>query len=292
MENSFLARLSFWKANQSKRPAGLFLGESYAWVFLPQPGKDPEVLQFPIDDKDWSALMAPLSQRLGPLSLALVLCPARYQLLTVDKPAVPEDEVSQALVWSIKDMVSEPLDKLQIDYFSPPVAASNKLTVVCSAKPELQALVKAADDVGCELMGISIEELVSSRLWGKDSPARLVVSHVPEQDLLLTVVREGELWMQRRVRGFRELNGLSEQDLTYGVADNLSLEIQRSMDYFESQLRQAPVASIEVLVEGSGRALSRLLAANFNQKVNYLETDSVAGTFARLGLAEFAPEVL
>ena len=30
------------------------------------------------------------------------------------------------------------------------------------------------------------------------------------------------------------------------VVDNLSLEIQRSMDYFESQLRQAPVKKIYV----------------------------------------------
>jgi MSHA biogenesis protein MshI len=33
------------------------------------------------------------------------------------------------------------------------------------------------------------------------------------------------------------------------VIDNLSLEIQRSMDYFESQLRQAPVKKVYVYLD-------------------------------------------
>ena len=34
-----------------------------------------------------------------------------------------------------------------------------------------------------------------------------------------------------------------------GMVDNLSLEIQRSMDYFESQLRQAPIKSIYLIID-------------------------------------------
>jgi MSHA biogenesis protein MshI len=33
------------------------------------------------------------------------------------------------------------------------------------------------------------------------------------------------------------------------VVDNLSLEIQRSMDYFESQLRQAPVKKVYISLD-------------------------------------------
>ncbi|MDG1751908.1 MAG: hypothetical protein P8I03_09650 [Thalassotalea sp.] len=49
----------------------------------------------------------------------------------------------------------------------------------------------------------------------------------------------------------------------------MSLEIQRSTDYFERQLKQAPIRSIEVLVPMANEAfLARKLAENTNVPVN------------------------
>lgn len=70
-----------------------------------------------------------------------------------------------------------------------------------------------------ELVGISIEELLPTNLFGQDPMARLVISQIPGQELLLTVVREGELYMQRRIRGFAELHQTDAESLGFGVAD-------------------------------------------------------------------------
>jgi len=136
-------------------------------------------------------------------------------------------------------------------------------------------------------VGINIEEMAVTNLFTEEAQARLVLSHISGQELLLTVVRQGELFMQRRVRGFNQLDSVSAEDLAFGLADNLSLELQRSMDYFESQLRQAPVASIELLINGHVGKLAELVSANFNQKVNAIEVDSVETKMAALALAEF-----
>jgi MSHA biogenesis protein MshI len=94
--------------------------------------------------------------------------------------------------------------------------------------------------------------------------------------------------MQRRVRGFNPLNKATFQELQNSIADNLSLEIQRSMDYFESQLRQAPVSSITIVTDGDSPALANLVAANFNQTVHAVNHDGVSGLFAQLALQEIA----
>ena len=47
-------------------------------------------------------------------------------------------------------------------------------------------------------------------------------------------------------RGYENLASFSQEELKMGVVDNLSLEIQRSMDYFESQLRQGPVKKVYI----------------------------------------------
>ena len=54
-----------------------------------------------------------------------------------------------------------------------------------------------------------------------------------------------------------------------GAIDSLSLEIQRSIDYFERQLKQAPIKSIQVLVpmENEGY-LARKLAENASSEVH------------------------
>jgi len=53
-----------------------------------------------------------------------------------------------------------------------------------------------------------------------------------------------------------------------GVIDALSLEIQRSTDYFERQLKQAPIKAIEILLPVEQEAfLARKLAENTNVEV-------------------------
>ena len=49
------------------------------------------------------------------------------------------------------------------------------------------------------------------------------------------------MFFSRRLRGYENLANFSPEELKIGIVDNVSLEIQGSIDYFESQFRQAPI---------------------------------------------------
>ena len=56
------------------------------------------------------------------------------------------------------------------------------------------------------------------------------------------IVRSRAIWLSRRLRGFvNKANG--NVDLSQ-LSDTLGLEIQRSMDFYESQLKQPPLKEI------------------------------------------------
>ena len=289
MDNGFLSKLAFWQTSQFMGNVGVFIASNSLWVCKPQQGQlAPVISQFLVQKNNWPQAFEALKSQFGRVRVQLVLSQQYYQLLQVEKPNVEPGEVTQALIWSVKDMVSEPVTDIHLDYFESSFISSSKVNVVVSSRQFLMQLASACDANGLDIVGISIEELALSHVLAHDNMAHMLVAHLPQQELLLLVVKAGEVLMQRRVRGFNHLDKATLEELKQGLADNLSLEIQRSMDYFESQLRQAPVGSISILVEGDSSSLANLVSANFNQKVVAVTHDGVSNLLAQLALQELA----
>ncbi|MCP3128654.1 MSHA biogenesis protein MshI [Shewanella sp. KJ2020] len=288
MDKRLISRLAFWQKKATSIDLGVYVCTDKLWVYAPATDEQAEKwLSFELQNEQWQTAFAALAHTFPNARLQIVLVSSCYQLLVADKPNVNAEELPQALLWSIKDMVTIPVPQIHLDYFEPPLP-SNKISVVVVTKDYLVNLVQAIHGQGLSVAGISIEELAMTNLFIDDNQARLIVSHHTGQELLLTVVKQGQLYMQRRVRGFMQLDKTDVDQLHYGLADNLSLEIQRSMDYFESQLRQAPVASIELLADGAVDVLAKLVSANFNQAVNVIDKSSVGARMAGLAFSEFS----
>lgn len=286
MENRLFNRIAFWKKADTNNVLGVYVGVKSLWVYQTTP--TVKFQEFPFKSDHWAIAFADIAEAFGPAKIQLLLSSSFYQIFPADKPNVDASEIAQALLWSVKDIVNLPVNQIHLDYFESPILNNNKVTVVAADRDMLAAMVQAALGTHLQIVGIFVEELAMSNLFEPEPQARLVIHHCQQQELLLTVVKEGAVVMQRRVRGFSELDGVSAQDLSYGVADNLSLEIQRSMDYFESQLRQAPVASIDIFVDGARSELVKLVSANFNQPVREVNTKSVGAKMAELAFAEYA----
>ncbi|MEW6989163.1 hypothetical protein AADZ91_00625 [Colwelliaceae bacterium 6441] len=201
----------------------------------------------------------------------LVLSSKQNQIVQVDKPNVPENEINAAVKWQVKDLVSiAPID-LVVDYYDGPTMAGGieKINVVCATKSELQSLVETFNKDNCSIKTITVEEFAFTSLCPVENDARLLVCQQPDEEILLIIVKNGELYFQRRLRGMATIALKTEDELSMGIIDSISLEIQRSTDYFERQLKQAPVRSIEVLVPMANEAfLARKLAENTNVTVN------------------------
>ncbi|ABZ78397.1 conserved hypothetical biogenesis protein MshI [Shewanella halifaxensis HAW-EB4] len=288
MNESLLDKIQFWRKAAPTLELGVYICADKVSVFQASTAQvDAKVISFSFNHHDWEEAFSQVTKEFGYAKIQIVLASEFYQLLLVDKPNVPVEELKAALLWSVKDIVTQPVTNIQLDYFESSKQTTNKVNVVVTEKSLLLALLLAAKNAGLVTIGVSIEEMAVSNLFD-DNQARLVLSHREGQELLLTVVRAGEVFMQRRVRGFLQIDKISAEDLAYGVADNLSLEIQRSMDYFESQLREAPVSSIELLMDGERVQLANLISANFDQSVTPHNGASVEVVFAELALAEIA----
>ncbi|MGS0682722.1 MSHA biogenesis protein MshI [Shewanella sp. 125m-7] len=286
MEKSLLDKIQFWRKPAPRLMLGIYICAETISVFQAStPQLDAKMMTFSFSHHDWNQAFSQVVKEFGAAKIQIVLAADFYQLLLVDKPNVPVEELCAALLWSVKDIVTQSVTDIHLDYFESSKQTTNKVNVVVTEKSFLSALLLAAKNVGLLTSGVTVEEMAISNLFD-DNQARLVLSHREGQELLLTVVKAGEVFMQRRVRGFLQIDKISAEDLGYGVADNLSLEIQRSMDYFESQLREAPVSSIELVMGGQSEQLASLISANFNQSVTAYKGASVDATFAELALAE------
>ncbi|GGB62865.1 biogenesis protein MshI [Shewanella inventionis] len=287
MKSGLLSKLAFWKSSNATGDIGVFVADSSLWVCKPQKGTSTHVItQIPVTKHNWNQAFEKVKDQFGHVRMQLVLSYAHYQLLQADKPNVEPAEIAQALIWAVKDMVSEPVGNIHLDYFESSIIPSAKVNVVVTSRELMMQIVSACEVNGLTIAGISIEELVLRHILPNDNMAHMMVAHLPQQELLLMVVKADEVLMQRRVRGFNQLNNATYQELQQQIADNLSLEVQRSMDYFESQLRQAPVASITIAADGDSSALANLLGANFNQKVHAANHDGISGLLALLALQE------
>ncbi|MBE1300241.1 MAG: MSHA biogenesis protein MshI [Alteromonadaceae bacterium] len=171
--------------------------------------------------------------------------PKKYQLVQADKPSVPEEELSQALSWSIKELLTTQ-DEVTVDYFDIPAQTmgANKVNVVAIPKAELHEVCEKIMQSGLHLKTVTVDELAHCDLFPAESDAYISVIQEPGAEVCLNIVKDGHLYFSRRIRGYEQLSTFSEMELQMGIAETLSVELQRSMDFFEGQLKQAPVKKI------------------------------------------------
>jgi MSHA biogenesis protein MshI len=181
----------------------------------------------------------------------IALSISKYQLLQLDRPAVEDAELIQALQWTVKEQLFSD-DEFVIDYFDPPAAAATstkKLNVVAVSKRDVMEIRDGVLKAGLALNIIGIEELAICNLLTPSDDAVITLKQEEGGQLSLNIVKRNQLFFSRRLRGYENLANFSQEELKMGVVDNLSLEIQRSMDYFESQLRQAPVKKVYISLD-------------------------------------------
>ncbi|MGB0892852.1 MAG: MSHA biogenesis protein MshI [Parashewanella sp.] len=293
--DNILRKMTFWRKQKSVFTLGLYLTQSSLWLYCPETNEQaPICREIPVDNNQWKSAFSIVAADYPNASIQLVLGFGRYQLLQIDKPAADEDTISQVLLMAVKDLVTYPIHEIHLDHFASP--QPNKVNVVVCERSKLQSLIVAAQEAGLSFNGISIEELMLTHLYTQDGAiddsARLILFQKNNSELLLAIIKSGELLLQRRVRGFHALDAMTREDIAYGVADNLSIEIQRSMDFYESQLRQAPVSQIQVLVENIGEPLAQALDNNFGQSVQAMTSTSMNELIAQLALKEHELEAM
>lgn len=168
-----------------------------------------------------------------------------YRIHQIDRPNVADDELFNALQWPLQE--ASGTDKpLVYDYLDMPVqvAGQNKVFAIAVVKEQIEKVTQVLFDAQLHLKSISVEELVTTNLVTVENEPVITLVQEHGEVVVLNIVKDNILYFSRRLKGFENIGGFSESELKMGITDSICVQIQRSIDFFESQLRQAPVRKI------------------------------------------------
>jgi MSHA biogenesis protein MshI len=204
--------------------------------------------------------------------VTLVLPMDQYQVFQVDRPeGVDDTELADALKWKLKDFLDfSPSDAVS-DVFEFPEDASRGrrplVNLVAARKSLVQELINLVHDAGMELERIDIAELALRNFAAAlDSAGRgVTLVHLRNRYGQMVICRGETLYLSRRLElSYDDLQDAGRQD---SAVESLALEIQRSLDYFESQLGQVPPSGIRLVAKDAVLPLSSMLASSLGSAV-------------------------
>jgi MSHA biogenesis protein MshI len=200
--------------------------------------------------------------------LIALLPPDSYQVLMLEAPTVPDDELRSAVRWKLKDMLDYHIDDAVFDLLKVPGGGGARLSylyavaVPAKAVRELIALYRES---GLALEVIDIDETAQRHIAARLEPPGYAVGllHVCDERGLLTFTFEGELVLARRI----DLRGVPQDE----VAERVVLEVQRSVDYFDRQFHALPMSRLYLAPMAEGDELYRQLHENLSLPVDRLD---------------------
>lgn len=222
------------------------------------------------------------NHRLQRKSCNVVLPQGQYQLLLVDAPDVPDDEMRAALRWKIKDLVSSPLDEAAIEFFHLPNDGGHSrkkmVYVVLAEMARLRTIVELIKAVDLQLESIDINELVmrnlaSSLIDPQFDGRGVAIARLRQGRGSVSLFKKGNLYLSRQF-DLEYQAGLLE-DLP---EDILSLELQRSLDYYERQMGQAPPGVVYICGDGVAEdKITEPFKRSLATSIQYLDVSAIFG---------------
>ncbi|PSF05554.1 biogenesis protein MshI [Marinobacter fuscus] len=204
----------------------------------------------------------------------------QYQVHQVERPeGVNDDELAAALKWKLKDFLDfSPADAVTDVFGFPEDAARGRgalINLVAARKSLVLELTGLATSAGIEPEQVDIAELALAGIAGKlDEEARgVALVHLRERYGQMVICRGGTLYLSRRLDiAHDELRDASSQE---NAVQTLALELQRSLDYFESQLGQVPPAAIRLVSGDASLPLASMLSGYVAGSVETLSCSSL-----------------
>ncbi len=173
---------------------------------------------------------------------SMVLSPGEYQLVLIEAPEVPKEELKEALLWRVKDMIQYSTEDAVIDYIELPEDAfkgrGKMLYVVAADRKVIEKRISWLESVGLVPVCIDVPEMALLNIAEElsESEAGTAVLYLSDKQSVINMMSSGSLYLSRA--------------LSYSHSaqiDNAVLDLQRSMDYFESQIGKPPCMRIIVM---------------------------------------------
>jgi len=223
-----------------------------------------------------------------------------FSLLLIEAPQVESSELKAAVRWQIKELIDFHIDDAVIDVFDIPGQQERgrpKLMYVVAARTRaVQGHIDLLEQSGINLQVIDIPELALRNIAAllPEDQAGVATLYIGPQHSMLIFTRQQTLYLSRRIEmGLEQLlnyaNTPAEEDeftldgeessmpaALQRALDNIVLEIQRSMDYYESHFSLPPVSGLVIApLEQSVPGVMGYLGGNLGVPVRTLDLNAL-----------------
>ncbi|MDP3669833.1 MAG: agglutinin biogenesis protein MshI [Telluria sp.] len=204
-----------------------------------------------------------------------------YQMLAVEAPNVPPEELKTAVRWRLKDMLDFHVDDATIDVLDIPVdqaavVRSHSMFVVAARNSVIGKRQNLFAGARIGLSVIDIPEMAQRNISALLEPQGrgLAMLSFGEDGGLLTVTFQGELYLSRRIEVSLAQLRESDGDRKNASFDKITLELQRSLDHFDRQFHFISVSKL-VLAPSAASGLEEYLSSNLYTPVETLDLADV-----------------
>lgn len=212
-----------------------------------------------------------------------LLAPAEYQILSVDAPTVPPAELKTAIRWRLKDMLDFHIDDAMIDVLDIPPnqnapVRNRSMYAVAARTQSIEQRQTLFGQAKIPLSVIDIPEMAQRNIAALLEPEGRGVAMLSfdAEGGLLTFSASGELYLSRRIDVTLPQLLQSDAEQKHACHDRITLELQRSLDYFDRQYHYVALAKLLLAPMGPGSTgLQAYLAENLYLPVETLDLESV-----------------
>jgi len=199
-----------------------------------------------------------------------------YQILNVEAPNVPREEMKTAIRWRLKDILDFPAAEATIDVLDIPLDANSRaqqsIFAVAARNTVIQPRQKLFLDAKVDLHAIDIPEMAQRNVSAMLEPEGRGIAMLSFGDDggLLTVSYRGELYLSRRFEVTLDQLLEPDHERKHQTFDKITLELQRSLDHFERQYSFISIAKL-FLGPSPVSGLDEYLSSNLYTPVETLD---------------------
>ena len=228
------------------------------------------------------------------------LLPSRqYQLQLIDAPNVPDAEMKSAVRWRMKEFLEYPVETATVDVLAIPVdqataARGRSVYAVSARNQDIEARMKMFAQAKLQLRVIEVAEMAQrnlATLFESDHRALAMLSF-SEEGGLLTFTARGELYLSRRIEISLDQLTSVRAETRDQLFERIALELQRSLDHFDRQFSNIPLARLLLAPLPDELGLSAYLAGNLSAPVESVNLGDVLDFHEVPELREPAEQIL
>jgi MSHA biogenesis protein MshI len=228
---------------------------------------------------------------------------ADSNLVMLEKPEVADEELRQAVRWKIKDSLPYDINNAIVDVFEIPGQRERGRTplvyITAAEKEFLKQKIKTFEEHDLEVSSIDIAELVMRNIAAllPEDQQGVALLKLEQNQGLITLTQDSSLYLARNIDvGYASLGAKTNTSIlgdTPAEGDSLAfeqemspdqqrsldaivLEVQRSLDYYESHFAKPAISSLVIApLPYEVPGLIKYLAGALGLQVRLLDLNAV-----------------